>query len=212
MKFSMKAVNQLFFRGFIVVMPVTITLYLLYVLSVKVEGIFGDIIKTILGPQNYVPGLGIGLTVIVIFIAGILVSNFITGRIIQFFISKFEKVPLIKAIYGPLKDLMSLFSSGGHNQMKRVVMIHFKENDFKTIGLVTREEFDEFEKGVLEENRIAVYIPMSYMLGGFTCLVPREVVTPVDIPVDQAIKLAITGWIKAESSDNPLKSSLAERK
>lgn len=197
----MKLINQLFFKGLIVVMPVTLTIYLLVVISTKAENLFGDLIKDLLGPQLYIPGLGIALTVIAIIGVGILVSNFITGSIIKWVISKFEKVPFIKAIYSPLRDLMSLFAGGGEDKMKKVVMVNFQKLGFRSLALVTRDEFSDLPEGAIEDDHIAVYIPMSYMLGGFTAIVPRSDVVEVDIPVEQAIKLAITGWIKADKDE-----------
>lgn len=182
-------------------MPVTITIYLLVVISTKAENLFGDLIKEWLGPQLYIPGLGIALTVLAIVGVGILVSNFITGNIIKWAISKFERVPFIKAIYSPLRDLMSLFAGGGEDKMKKVVLVNFEKLGFKSLALVTREEFSDLPDGTIGEDQIAVYVPMSYMLGGFTAIVPRSDVMEVDIPVEQAIKLAITGWIKADKNE-----------
>ena len=93
---------------------------------------------------------------------------------------------------------MSLFGSSSSSEMKKVVLVNFENLNMKAIGLVTREEFDDIEGLQLGEDNITVYIPMSYMLGGFTVIVPRKNVEPVNIPVEKALKLAITGWIKAD--------------
>ena len=196
----MGVINRLFFKGLIVVMPVTITIYLLVFVMTKAEGLFGNLIKNILGPSLYIPGLGIVVTFFVILGVGVLVSNFITGRVINFFIAQFEKVPFIKAIYNPLKDLMSLFAGSGQEKMKKVVLVNFEKLGFRSLGLVTREEFSDIPGEIIKDDFITVYIPMSYMLGGFTAIVPRSSVTEIDIPVEQAIKLAITGWIKADKN------------
>lgn len=183
-------------------MPVTLTIYLMVIISTKAENLFGNLIKEFLGPQLYIPGLGIVLTIAAIIGVGILVSNFITGSIIKWFISKFEKVPFIKAIYNPLRDLMSLFAGGGGDEkMKKVVIVNFEKLGFRSIGLVTRDEFSDLPQGTIADDNIAVYVPMSYMLGGFTAIVPRKDVVEVNIPVEQAIKLAITGWIKADKDE-----------
>ncbi len=196
----MKHINKLFLKGLIVVLPVTVTIYVLVLVATKAETVFGGFIKNILGPEQYVPGLGILLTFMAILGVGILVSNFITGRIINWAMEKFETFPLIKAIYKPLKDLMSLFATGSENNMKKVVFVNFEHLGFKCIGLVTREEFSDLPVDSVGSNQIAVYIPMSYMLGGFTAIVDKKNVEALDIPVDRAFKLAITGWIKAEKN------------
>jgi uncharacterized membrane protein len=92
----------------------------------------------------YLPGLGIVLTFIAILGVGVLVSNFITGKIVNWGISKFEKAPFIKAIYSPIKDLISLFAGNSQNNMKKVVFVNFDKIGFKSIGLVTREEFRSY--------------------------------------------------------------------
>lgn len=196
----MGMLSRLFWKGLFVVMPITITIYVLLVILDKAESIFGSLIKEVIGPSLYVPGLGIILTIILMVLVGLLVSNFITGRIIGFFINQFERFPIIKIIYNPLRDLMSLFSGGGPDSMKKVVMVDFEKLGIKSLGLVTREEFGDLPEKTIAPDHIAVYIPMAYMIGGFTVMVPRDSVTQVDIPVEKAIKLAITGWIKAEKN------------
>jgi uncharacterized membrane protein len=197
---SMKIINKLFWKGLIVVMPITITLYVLLVILTEAEGIFGRIIKDHLGSSLYIPGSGILLTIILMVTVGLLVSNFITGSVINFFITQFERFPIIKAIYNPLRDLMSLFSGGSQDSMKKVVLVELDKLGFSAIGLVTREEFGDLPDGLIGDDKIAVYIPMSYMLGGFTTIIERSKVKEIDMPVEKAIKLAITGWIKADKS------------
>ncbi len=191
-------INRLFWKGLIVVMPITLTIYLLGVILVNAENVFGQMLKKLIGPELYIPGSGLLLTFVLMIGVGVLVSNFITGSVIRFFIAQFERVPLIKAIYNPLRDLMSLFGGNGPEEMKKVVLVRLDKIGVECIGLVTREEFSDLPLGSVSDSKIAVYIPMSYMLGGFTTLVDRDQVTPLDIPVEKAIKLAITGWIKTE--------------
>ncbi len=190
----MKHLNQIFFKGLIVVLPITLTFYLLVWASVSIESLFGSSLLLLLGTDLYIPGLGILLTLIFIFLVGLLVSNFITGRVILWVSGVLEKVPLIKVIYNPLKDLMALLpNKTGEKNPQRVVLVPLEGLGVSTLGLVTREELDELP----ESNLITVYIPLSYMLGGITVLVEKHKVKKVDIPVDQAIKLSVTAWIKA---------------
>ena len=198
----MGLISRLFWKGLIVVMPITLTIYLLVIILVKAETVFGQMLKGMIGPDLYIPGSGLFLTFVTMIAVGVLVNNLITGKIINFFINQFERMPFIKAIYSPLRDLISLFGGDGPENMKKVVLVKLDKIGIECIGLVTREEFSDLPEGSIGSEKIAVYIPMSYMLGGFTTIVDRDQVTPVDIPVEKAIKLAITGWIKAEK--NPL--------
>ena len=193
----MKQINQIFFKGLIVVLPITLTFYLLFWASVKVESLFGSSLQWLLGKELYIPGLGIVVTLILVFLVGLLVSNFITARLFTWITDALERVPLFKVIYNPLKDLMALIPgrSSSKNKPQRVVLVPF--NGVDVLGLVTREDLEE----IADKNLIAVYIPLSYMLGGLTIFVDRHTVKKVDMAVDQALKLSVTAWIKAPENE-----------
>lgn len=193
----MKKLNQIFFKGLIVVLPITLTFYLLYWASVNVESIFAPMLARVLGDFLYVPGLGILLSLIFIMLVGVLVSNYITGRVFTWITGLLEKVPLIKAIYNPLRDLMGLIpGKSDGSKLQRVVLVPLEPMGVKALGLVTREDLTELPG----KNLIAVYIPLSYMLGGITVLIEPSKVEKVDIPVDVALKLSVTSWIKARET------------
>ncbi len=194
----MKKLNQIFFKGLIVVLPITLTFYLLYWASIKVESIFGPLLAQLLGEWLYVPGLGILLSLLFIMLVGVLVSNYITGRVFIWLMGLLEKVPLIKTVYMPLRDLMGLIPGKSKGtKLQRVVLVPLEPMGVKTLGLVTREDLDELPG----KNLIAVYIPLSYMLGGITVLIEPSKVEKVDMPVDVALKLSVTSWIKAQVND-----------
>ncbi len=193
----MKYINQIFFKGLIVVLPITLTFYLLIWASYKIESLFASSLEYLIGQWLYIPGLGIVLSMAFIFLVGLLVNNYITGRFFLWLSQTLEKVPLIKVIYNPLKDLMALIpGKSSEKKLQRVVLVPLPAMGVEVLGLVTREELDELPG----TNLIPVYVPLSYMLGGITVLIEKEKVKKVDIPVDQALKLSVTAWIKA--SDN----------
>ena len=71
----------------------------------------------------------------------------------------------------------------------------------EVLGLVTREHFNDVDPNLrINPEKIAVYVPMSYGLGGYTILVHKNQVTPLDIPVEKAMSLALTAWIKTDSA------------
>jgi uncharacterized membrane protein len=151
----------------------------------------------------YIPGLGFLLTVLLIFLLGLLLNNLITNGIFQKLEQKLTQVPFIKAVYSPLRDLMNLFSKGGGpSGLQKVVFVDMGDNGIRAMGLVTRESFKDIPAiDQNAEDRVAVYIPMSYGLGGFTLMVPRAKLTHIDIPIEKAMSLAITGWVKADKND-----------
>jgi uncharacterized membrane protein len=196
----MKHINQIFFKGLIVILPITLTFYLLVWASYKIESLFASTVEWLIGEWLYIPGLGIFLSLIFIFLVGLLVNNYITGRFFSWLSSTLEKVPLIKVIYNPLKDLMALLPgrSSDRNKPQRVVLVPLDSLGVQALGLVTREELEEELPGT---NLVPVYIPLSYMLGGLTVLIEKDKVKKVDIPVEQALKLSVTAWIKVSEKD-----------
>jgi uncharacterized membrane protein len=197
----MKQLNQIFFKGLIVVLPITLTFYLLFWASLNIESLFGSGLRYLLGQELYIPGLGIVLTLIFILVVGLLVDNYFTRPFFAWLTQSMEKIPLIKAIYNPLKDLMALIPGRSSSKTKpqRVVLVQLDQLGIECLGLVTREELEELGENGL--NKISVYIPYSYMLGGLTVIVAREKVRKVDLQVDQALKLSVTAWIKAHEKN-----------
>lgn len=198
----MMPIRQTFFRGLITFIPLAVTIYIIYAGIVIVENLLGSTLRRILPAQAYVPGLGFLFTILLIFLLGLLFNNFITGSFFHSLEKRFMEVPFIKAIYSPLRDLMNLFSKKSQKELKHVVLVDIGESGIKAMGLITREAFKDLPSiDQNAEGKVAVYLPMSYGLGGFTFLVPKNRITEIDLPIEKAMSLAITGWVKAEKAD-----------
>lgn len=196
----MASFNKIFFRGLITLLPIAITIYIVYSAIVILENLLGSLLRVLL--PVYVPGIGLLLTLVLIFIFGLMLNNLLTGRAWVAIEHRLIRVPFIKAIYSPLRDLMNLFSEKHAGTMKGVVLVKIGESGAKALGVVTREKFDDVPFDNQTTEHLAVYFPLSYGLGGFTFLVPKTNVTPLDIPVEKAMSLAITGWVKAGDKKN----------
>ncbi|MBN8536799.1 MAG: DUF502 domain-containing protein [Deltaproteobacteria bacterium] len=196
----MKKLTEIFLRGLFTLLPIIITFYVLSSGINILENILGHFLKSQLN-DNYIPGLGFTLALLIIFLFGLLITSFITKSIWEQIEVRLTRVPLIKALYSPLKDLMGLFSNTGKKDLKSVVSIEISPG-VQMVGLVTRDQFEdipEIAKANPQMNLIAVFIPLSYALGGYTVLVEKNRVTKMDIPVEKALSLAITGWVKAHN-------------
>lgn len=201
---SMKQLQKIFLQGLITFLPIAVTIYIVYAGVQIVDSILGDALRAVL--PIYIPGLGFLTTIVLIFVLGLMLNNLLASGLFYKLEQKLTQVPFIKAIYSPLRDLMNLFSKGsGPESMKSVVLVDIGEGSsgIRAMGLVTRESFKDVpDIEAHAGDRVSVYIPMSYGLGGFTLLVPRSKITPVDIPVEKAMSLAITGWVKADKNDH----------
>lgn len=191
----MRAFNKIFFRGLITLLPIAITIYIVYSAIVILENLLGSLLRSIL--PEYIPGLGLLLTLVLIFLFGLLLNNLITVRFMHILESRLVQVPFIKAVYSPLRDLMNLFNRGESSEMKSVVLVKIGDTGAVAMGVVTRENFRDLPFTNDMSDKVAVYFPFSYGLGGYTLLVPRHLITQVNLPIERAMSLAITGWVKA---------------
>ncbi|AHI06376.1 hypothetical protein BDW_09380 [Bdellovibrio bacteriovorus W] len=197
----MKQLQKIFLQGLVTFLPIALTIYIIYAGVAIVDSFLGDSLRVVL--PIYIPGFGFLLTVLLIFLLGLLLNSLIAGGIFQKFEQRLTQVPFIKAIYSPLRDLMNLFSKGGGpGGLQKVVLVDMTDTGVRALGLVTRESFKDVPAiEAHADDRISVYIPMSYGLGGFTLMVPRSRLTPIDMPIEKAMSLAITGWVKTDKND-----------
>ena len=195
--------QKIFLRGLITFLPIGLTIFIIFKVIELVEGLLGPHLQRFLPESAYIPGLGVIITVILIFLFGLLLNSFIVKSILENLERRLLQVPLIKAVYSPLKDLMNLFSKEGNNGLKSVVLVKMTDG-VQMLGLITREDFEDIQALRHLNQQVVVYVPWSYGLGGLSMVVSRNQVIPVDIPVDRALSLALTAWVKApKQTTNP---------
>lgn len=197
----MKTFNKIFFRGLVAVLPLAVTIYIVYSAMIILENLLGVFIRRLLPEAAYIPGLGLLLILILIFVVGLALNSYVMGRMIKEIEKKLITVPFFKAIYSPLRDLMNLFSKTEQKNLKSVVLVRMGESQAQALGVVTRDNFSDLTFKSQAQGKVAVYFPLSYGLGGFTFLVPREQITEIDMPIEKAMSLAITGWVKVNSGE-----------
>ena len=196
----MSRLQKIFISGLVAFLPLALSVYVITAVIGMIENLFGNFLRRLLPDGTYIPGFGFLATIVFILCLGFLVDNFVTATFFRRVQEKLREVPLIKIVYSPLRDLMNLFAKGQEQQtMQKVVLVHFTKSH-SVLGLVTRESFNDLElKMILPVDKIAVYIPMSYGLGGYTVLVNKSDVEAVDMPIEKAMSLALTGWIQTDT-------------
>lgn len=198
----MNSIKKVFFQGFITLLPIVLTAYILFSGISILENLLGNILRSVLPESYYVPGFGFALTLAIIYGFGLLLNNFLAARFLGGIQNRLVQVPFIRTIYSPLRDLMNLFNKKSADKPQSVVLVPWGGPNGYSLGLVTRETFADLHMGEVTRDKVAVYIPFSYALGGFTVLMPKDVVKPVNLPIDRAMTLAITGWVSADSHED----------
>ena len=179
-------------RGLVVVLPMALTFWLLWWLGTSIEALLHRAIVLVVPEQHYRPGMGIMAAVALLIAAGVLVNAFIVRRLLNAWEGLMERIPIVKSVYGAVRDFVRMLPTGGErNELRRVVLARFA--DAAAIGFVTRDDAGELGLGPTAEGTVAVYFPMSYQIGGYTLLLPRARVEPIDIPIETAMRLVLTG-------------------
>ncbi len=181
--------GTIFMRGLITITPVALTIALVIWLGSFLEDTFRVPYIKIFGPEYYFPGVGILIAIVVIFCIGVVVNTFLVQKFNQWTDKLFNKIPLVKTLYNSICDLMSFFKGGEKKQEK---VVAFEWQGMRFVGLVTRESFEDLPDGVGKSGEVAVFIPLSYQIGGVTMMIPREKVTAIDMSVEEAMRFVVT--------------------
>lgn len=190
----MNRLTQYFFRGLITFLPLALTVYVLVLFVTWTERTAMRLIRPLIG-DFYLPGLGIALGALMILALGFLVSQKFTSRLLSWVELPFTNLPVVKSIYSSLKNFADYFAP--HEQdAQQVVLLRPPGTELSTVGLVTRQSMRGLPKGLAElQGQVAVYLPMGYMIGGYTVFVPRSWVTPVDMTVEEAMRMALIAFM-----------------
>lgn len=188
----MGKIGRIFLAGLAAVLPIAITLYLLYWIGSSAEKIFGGVLQWLIPPTWYVPGMGVVLGAVVILGVGVLLKAWVIRRIWQWLEGLLLRLPVVKTIYGSIQDLMDFFDKSERERLGQAVMVPLGDTGFEVMGFVTREDFSDVPEGIGAAGKVAVYTPMSYQIGGYTLIVDRERLRPVDFSVEEGMRFAVT--------------------
>ena len=155
----------------------------------------GSVLKFTLPEGWYIPGMGLVSGLALIALIGLLSHVLIFQKLFNLGEAIFHRLPLVKTIYTAIKDFTDYLNPDTKNEMGKVVMVQLPGQSFQLMGFVTREQFDDLPFTPAAEDPVAVYMPMSYQIGGYTMFVPRSCLTPLDIPFEQGMKLVLTGAV-----------------
>jgi len=188
------------------ILPPAVTVYVLYWLGRSAESILGGLLRTIFPDDKYIPGMGMLFGFILILLCGILLRAWFVRRLFVWTDRLMESVPLVKSLYGAVKDLMRFFDPSKEEEFDNVVMVSVPGTSLRLMGFVTRQDFTGMPAGIARKDTLAVYFPMSYQLGGFTVMVPKSQVQPVELSVEEAMRFCLTAGVSTGKLEAPAES------
>ncbi|WP_421379008.1 DUF502 domain-containing protein [Bacillus salacetis] len=192
----MKYFIKNFLNGVLTILPIGLVIYVVYKLFIFLDGLLGNLLKPYFN-EHYIPGIGLLLTVLLITLLGWLSTKFITGSVIKLLDYVLTKIPLVKTLYSIIKDTIHSFI-GDKKSFSKVALVTLPGSGMKSLGFITSEQLEHFHTPL--EKYVAVYIPQTFQVAGFTFLVPKEEVEIIDVSPEDAMKFILSGGMTSSKS------------
>ena len=198
MKRLRTSLKNYFLTGLLVILPIFITVYIILSLIRAMDAILKYIPAEYL-PETYlqihIPGLGLILVVILVFVVGLLTRNFIGRKIVKLGENIVDRIPLVRVLYTGVKQLLEPLFLQKTNAFKRVALIEYPRRGVHVIGFVTGESKGEVQNKT-SKNMMNVFVPTTpNPTSGFYILIPEDEVVYLNMSVEDAFKLIISGGI-----------------
>ncbi len=190
-KFSLKKhFRKNFFSGLLLIIPLVITLLVIRAIFNFLDSLLLPYLQPQIG--YWVPGIGIVITFLAIYLIGLLLTNIIGKKLVRKGEMLLLKIPIAKSIYGSVKQILETFSFKEDQSGKNVIMVEYPKENIWSIGLVNGEVAHPLSNELLYNILIIASInPTS----GFFILVPQNKVIQLDISVEEAMKWIVSGGI-----------------
>jgi uncharacterized membrane protein len=189
-------------KGLFTVLPFALTLYLLVWIAITTE----SLLSPYLPAHYYFPGLGVITIIGLLAIIGLLVNAYVVTLMINASQRLIERVPVVKTLFGAIQDAVELFQIKKEHSTKKAVAVEISEG-VSLIGFVTN---DKVAKVLFpDKQKVAVYLPMSYQIGGYTLYLDPSKITDLNIDVETAMRIAVTGGNSIAKKQN--KEPLVEK-
>jgi uncharacterized membrane protein len=197
-----KKLKQIFLTGLAVTVPIGLTLYILFFLIDIMDGLL-KIIPLRYHPDTllgiHIPGLGTIVTVILIFICGLITASYVGNKIVQSGEDLLYRIPFVRNIYQAIKRFSDTMVMDRRSSFKRVVLVEFPRKGLYTIGFVTGKPNWEIKREA-GENLISVFLPTTpNPTSGYLIILPESELVEVGMSVEEALTYIISVGIVAPS-------------
>ncbi len=189
-KRATKSIVNYFFKGLLLLAPITITLWAIITLFHLIDGLLKEVIVSVIGRE--IPGLGIILLLVIISVIGYLGSTIIFNPIVTYFDKLMARAPLIKILYTAVKDLVSAFVGQKKRFTEPVLVKIGKDSCLEKIGFITNKDLSIIG---MSDEKVAVYLPHSYAWSGNLFVVSTEHITKLNASPTDVMKFVISAGV-----------------
>ncbi len=186
--------------GVLVLAPLAVTVYILTSGFTILDRFLGSVVARLLG--HHVTGAGAVLTVLLTVLAGMIATNVVGRRLIHFTETLLARIPVVRSVYVGVKQVLDAFSVNSRAGFSRAVLVEYPRKDAWSIGFVTSKG-DGVKRDSLPPNVASVFVPTSpNPTSGFLIIVSEEDLVPLDMSVEAAFKVILSGGMVWGSQEN----------
>ena len=189
--------GRVFLTGLLTVLPIVATIYFTVWVLAVLERFFGKQVMFLIPDEWYRTGMGLVVAIVFVFLVGLLMHGILFRRVFAHAEKVLLEIPLVRSVYAALRDLTGLFAENKEPSLQ-VVSLDLP-GDLRVLGFVTRADFSDAPAGIARPDEVAVYLPMSYQIGGYMVFAPKSACTPVDMSREEAMKFVLTAGLKSAS-------------
>lgn len=207
-----RRMRNIFLAGVAVTLPIAFTLFILnFLFNALDKSVSPTFTKLLIQlgapiPEGFrIPGLGVIMTILVIFLVGLFTTNIFGAKLVQLGEMIVEKIPIVRNIYTGVKQVVTTIASTETQAFQKVVLIEFPRKDVYAVGFVSSVSKGEIQQRTVNDV-INVIIPTTpNPTSGFLVFVPKEDIIELDMSVEDGIKLIIScGIVSPKMDPEPL--------
>lgn len=189
-------ISRTFLTGIVTILPIVVTVYLLVWLGELAESFLGDIIRVFLPDSLYIPGMGLIVGMALILLVGLLMDAWAVRKLFRWSEQFLYRIPVIRSVYGVMRDFTQYLVHARDPGFHEVVMVDVGNTGMQVIGFITRPDTSVLPPGTnKDEDTVMVYLPLSYQIGGYTVLLSRSALHPLDMSMHEAMSFVLTGGV-----------------
>ncbi|SHI13837.1 DUF502 domain-containing protein [Desulfosporosinus lacus] len=188
---ELKKFIGIFLKGLLILTPLVLTFYILYKMFLVTDGLFKGMLERF---GLYFPGFGVIVTLAVIFLVGLLASNWLTNGLLNYMEKLLTKIPILGNIYGIIKDTVNSFSANKKG-FSRLVMVNMS-SELKLLGFLTNDE----ESAFIPKGYVAVYLMQSMQWAGNLIVVPQDQVQLLEVSSEEALKFIASAGLLSKKT------------
>ena len=199
-------IRRFFFTGLLVSAPIIITLYVTWLvitfIDTKVASLLPEYLDFRKALPYQIPGLGLIIVLIFVTLIGAMTPGIIGRTFLKIGETILFKMPVIRTVYSSIKQIMETVMSTNSKSFKEVVLVEYPRKGIWVIAFVTSDIKNEIKNKIKKKQLVSIFVPTTpNPTSGFLLILPKDDLIFLNMPVDQAVKLVISGGIVTASKN-----------